>query len=146
MGRGWSLLIGIGCLIGAFYSADQALEFHRHGEVVSGTVLSVDAKLASDEQGFDYSERQLVQYTPAGSSQPLTVRTNWTSGWLFTRKPGDSVAIRYLPTAPEKARENSPVFDWLLPIALLLLSLGGFTGRLTWSKPERVWWRRGGED
>ena len=146
MGRGWSILIGIACLAGAVYTADQALEFHRHGEVVTGKVLSVDARLSTDESGIDYSERQLVQYTPTGSNRPLTMKTHWSSGWFFTRKPGDSVAIRYLPTSPEKAREDSRLFDWLAPIALVLLAIGGFTGRLTWSEPERVWWRRGSDD
>src|SRR5690606_15648120 len=39
MGRALSLMLGLVCLLGALYTAHRALEFHRHGEVVLGTVV-----------------------------------------------------------------------------------------------------------
>ncbi len=145
MGRGWSIIIGIGCLLGSVYTAKQSLEFRRHGEVVVGTVLSVDSQLTSDEDGFDYSERTLVQYIPKGSSEPLTMRTLWASAWLSSNKPGNSVRVRYLPSAPHEAREDSLLLDWGAPLALAFLGVGGLTGTLRSSQPDTVWWRRSGD-
>lgn len=143
MGRGWSFLLGIAFLLGAAYFAQRSLEFRRHGEVVSGTVVAVDARLSSDEDGLRYSKRALVQYTPASGGEALSMRTSWSSAWFGSLQPGDSVRVRYLPRAPQEAREDSLLFDCLGPLALLLLAVGSFTGKLRSTRGETVWWRRG---
>jgi len=146
MSRGWSMVIGIACLLGAVYVGKQSIEFRRHGEVVVGTVQSVDAKLTSDEKGVDYSERAVVSYTPKAGGGPFTVKTGWATAWFSSRKPGDAVAVRYLPKQPEEAREDSLILDWAAPLALLVLGIAGITGKLQSSDEERVWWRRGSYD
>ncbi len=147
MSRGWSVIIGIGCLLGSVYVAERSLEFRRHGEVVVGTVQSVDSKLTSDNEGVDYSERSVVSYTPKAGGGPFLVKTGWATAWFSSTKPGDPVAVRYLPKQPEEAREDSLFLDWAAPLALLVLGIAGIAGKLQGSNDEeRVWWRRGSDD
>lgn len=143
MSRGWSFLIGVACLLGSVYFAQRSLEFRRHGEVVDGTVIAVDARISSDDDGFRFSRRAVVEYTPRAGGKPLTLRTNWSSGWFAAPAPGDRLPVRYLPEKPEQAREDNLLDDWLGPLALLALGIGGITGNLRSSRGETVWWRRG---
>ena len=140
MNRLLSFIIGVACLCGSVYMAKRTIEFRRHGEVVSGEVIAVDRQLTHDDDGFDFSERTRVRYTPLSGGPPLEVRTNWQTAWIFHSKPGDSRSVRYLPDDPSDAREDSWLIDFLGPVALLLLGLGGVTGRLTSTRPESVWW------
>ena len=146
MGRGWSMVIGIACLLGAAYVGKQSIELRRHGEVVVGIVQRLDAKLTSDKQGLDYSERAVVSYTPKAGGGLFTVRTGWATAWFSPTQPGDAVAVRYLLKQPEVSREDSLFLDWAGPLALLVLGIAGIAGKLQSSQGERVWWRRLGRD
>ncbi|MGQ0800186.1 MAG: DUF3592 domain-containing protein [Pseudomarimonas sp.] len=146
MGRGWSMVIGIACLLGAAYLGKQSIEFRRHGEVVIGTVLSVDAKLSTDKEGVDYSERAIVNYTPKAGGGPFTLKTGWATAWFSSTKPGDPVSVRYLPENPEEAREDSLFLDWAGPLALLVFGIAGIAGKLQEGGRETVWWRSGTDD
>jgi len=146
MSRGWSLILGIGCVLGSLYVAERSLEFRRHGEVVIGTVQSVAAKLSSDKDGFDYSERAVVSYRPKAGGGPFTIKTGWATAWLSSKKLGDAVSVRYLPKQPEQAREDSLFLDWAAPLALLVLGFAGIAGKLQSSQRETVWWRSGGRN
>lgn len=86
MASGWSVLIGIGCLLGALLVAKQPLDHRRDSVVVSGAVIAVESKLSRDGAGFSFSERQRVEYMPVGSAQTLTMRTNRGSALLRSRE------------------------------------------------------------
>ncbi len=143
MGRGWQLLIGIACIAGSIYTAGRSLEFRRHGVVVEGTVVSVDSQLEVSGDGVSHSQRAVVRYTPASGGAALELTTIWGSALFRARREGDIVRIRHLPAAPADAREDSLFFDWAGPAALLLLGIGGLSGRL--QREQRPWlvWRSG---
>ncbi len=141
MGSGWSILLGIAFLLGAAYLTQRTLEFRRHGEVVSGTVIAVEAQLSSDGGGLQFSRRATISYVPKQGGKALTMRTGWVSSWFGPLQSGDRVAVRYLPKSPEDAREDSFLVDWGGPLALILMGFGGLTGKLTRGSQETVWWR-----
>jgi len=145
MGSFWSVLIGVVALGFAVYLGKQSIEYRRDGVVVVGTVKEVQRQISSDGDGPQYSERYVVVYTPQGQKQALTMRTGWHSGFLFGTKAGSAVKVRYLPQAPQEAREDSWLIDIGGPIALVLLGIGGLTGRLQSGRAETVWWRSGGD-
>jgi hypothetical protein len=138
--RGWSLLIGVGCLIGAAWAANRSLEYRRHGIVVQGEVISVDAQVTQDS-GISYSERAVVRYTPSDGGKPRILKFHWATPLLGGHEPGDKVSVRYLPDEADAAREDSLLLDWAGPAALLILGIGGLTGRLRSGQPETVLWR-----
>ena len=137
-----SRLVGVGCLLGALYFAHRSVEFRRHGEVVTGTVVAIDAKVTHEDNRIGYSERADIRYTPKGRAQPLLLRSNWSSGLFSSNDIGDKVSVRYLPDHPEEAREDSAFLDWLAPLLLLVLGVAGVTGRLQpGGGPETTLWR-----
>jgi hypothetical protein len=140
MGSALSRIVGVGCLAGAVYVANLSIEFRRHGEIVTGTVVAIDAKVTHDDGAINYSERAEILYTPKGGKQPLRLHSNWASGLFSSNDIGDKVSVRYLPDRPEEARQDSLLFDWLAPLALLVLGLAGVTGRLQSSDPETTLW------
>lgn len=130
MGTGLSRLIGLGCLLGALYFAQRSIEFRRHGEVVLGTVVAIDARVSHDGDGLDYSERSEIRYSPKSGGKPLVLRSNWNNALFGRHDVGDRVSVRYLSDRPAEAREDSLLLDWLLPLLLLVLGVAGVTGRL----------------
>ena len=143
MGTGLSRLVGVGCLLGALYFAQRSIEFRRHGEVVLGTVVAVDARVSHDDDGVDYSERAEIRYTPKGGGKPLVLTSNWNNALFGRHDIGDEVSVRYLAERPEEAREDSLLLDWLGPLLLLVLGVAGVTGRLQSdaSGPDITLWR-----
>jgi hypothetical protein len=141
MSRAWSLLLGIVFLGFAAYTTQRALEFRRTGVVVTGEVIAVDKQLTMEDGALSYSERPRVRYTPNGSRRPLTMTFNWASPIFADHQPGDAVRVRYLPGNPADAREDSALLDWLWPVALVLLGIGGFTNTLRSGPAEYVIWR-----
>jgi hypothetical protein len=130
MGTGLSRLVGVGCLLASLYCAQRSLEFRRHGEVVSGTVVAVDVRVTASSEGVEREQRTEIRYTPKESAAPYVLKSNW-NGALFGRHDlGDQVAVRYLPDDPGDAREDSLLLDWLLPLLLVLLGIAGVCGRL----------------
>jgi hypothetical protein len=143
MGTGLSRLVGVGCLLGALYCAQRTLEFRRHGEIVPGTVVAIDAQVTHDDDGVDYSERAEIRYTPRSGGKPRILRSNWNNVLFGSHDIGDTVDVRYLPDRPDDARQDSLLLDWLLPGLLLVLGAAGVTGRLQsdHSGPDRTLWR-----
>ncbi|MCK7595338.1 DUF3592 domain-containing protein [Pseudomarimonas salicorniae] len=142
MGRGWSLLFGIGFLVGAAWASQRSLEYRRHGVVVEGEVVKVDARVTRDGSSLSYSERAVVRYTPSNGGPARTLEFHWATPLLGGHEPGERVRVRYLPDEADAAREDSLLFDWLLPVVLACLGLAGLTGRLRWSRhEEHVLWR-----
>ena len=138
-----SRIVGIGCLLGALYAGQRSLEFRRHGEVVDGKVVAVDAKVSASRDGVDYSERTEIRYTPRSGGPPLLLKSNWNGALFGSNDVGDTVAVRYLPARPDDAREDSALRDWLLPLLLVVLGVAGLRGRLRSddSGPEFTLWR-----
>ena len=130
MGARMSRLIGVGCLIGALYMTHRTIEFRRHGEIVPGTVVAIDATVTRDGHDVDYSERTEIRYVPKSGGKPLVMRSKWNNTLFGRRDIGDRVSIRHLPDDPADAREDSFFLDWLAPVLMLALGLAGVTGRL----------------
>ena len=138
-----SRLIGVGCIVGALYMAHRTLEFRRHGDVVSGTVVAIESELTHDNNGVSYAERREIRYVPKSGGKPMILRSNWNNALFGSHDIGDSVSVRYLPADPEDAREDSLFLDWLAPLLLLVLGIAGVTGRLQSSDsgPDITIWR-----
>ena len=130
MGTTVSRLVGMGCLVGALYMAHRTIEFRRHGEVVSGTVVAIDARVTHDGDSVDYSERTEIRYVPRSGGKPIVMRSNWNNELFGRHDVGDVVSIRHLPDDPADAREDSLFLDWLAPLLMLVLGTAGVTGRL----------------
>ena len=130
MGRVLSLMLGLVCLLGALYTAHRALEFHRHGEVVLGTVVEDSQALGVMAGGVSRSQPIRVRYTPLGSDTPLELQTGLTSSWFTSPEPGETFAVRYLPERPADARQDSLLIDLVAPLGLLVLGLSALSGPL----------------
>ena len=132
-----SRVIGIGCLLGALYTGQRSIEFRRHGEVVDGKVVAVDAKVTAGSEGLNYEERTEIRYTPKSGGPPLVLKSNWNNSLFGSNELGDTVAVRYLPARPDDAREDSLLRDGLLPLLLVVLGVAGVRGRLR--SDDREW-------
>src|SRR5687768_14703427 len=125
MGTAMSRLVGVGCLLGALYCAQRSVEFRRHGEVVSGTVVAVDVRVTASRDGVDRAERTEIRYTPKAGGKPFVLKSNWNNALFGRHDVGDAVEVRYLPASPGEAREDNLLFDWLLPLLLVVLGVAG---------------------
>lgn len=143
MGDLLSRVIGVGCVLGALYTAHRSLEFRREGLVVEGQVVAVDARITRDDDGIGYSERVEIRYTPAAGGKPQVLKSGWNNALFGAHEVGDRVRVRHLPGRPGDAREDSLLRDLLLPALLLVLGIAGLAGRLTSSSSgaETTIWR-----
>jgi hypothetical protein len=130
MGTTLSRIVGVGCMLGALYCAQRSIEFRRHGEVVEGRVVAVDAEITHDGDGLEYSERIEIRYTPKSGGKARVLRSGWNNTLFGRHDVGDHVIVRYLPDHPDDAREDSQFRDGLLPLMLLFFGIAGVTGRL----------------
>lgn len=130
MGRALSLILGLVCLLGAFYAAQRSLEFRRHGEVVPGVVIVTDAAPGLLADGHSYRQRLTVRYTPLAGGGPLELEAGWTSNWFTSPDPGETAEVRYLPEHPSEARLDNLFIDIVCPLGLLGLGLAALAGSL----------------
>jgi hypothetical protein len=143
MGRALSLILGLICLAGAFYTAHRALEFRQHGQVVLGTVVEESLPLGVVASGFSHRQRFKVHYTPLAGGESLELETGFTSNWFASPEPGETFAVRYLPEQPVDARQDSLFLDVVCPFGLLVLALVALAGNLGPAShgSSRVLWR-----
>lgn len=145
MGTTLSRVIGVGLLLGAFYTAHRSIEFRREGEQVVGKVVAIEAKVTHDADSVGYSEQVEIRYAPRGGGPGRVLRSGWNNVLFGAHQVGDEVTVRYLPEDPDDAREDSLLRDALLPLLLAALGIAGLLGRLKSSDSgadTTIWHRR----
>jgi Protein of unknown function (DUF3592) len=122
-------LLGIGMIVGCWFTTQSTLRFLREGTKATGTVVDFSTEESRDNKGkrktmyapvveFQTADGQSIQFTSASSS----------SSPSYDR--GDKVPVRYLSATPEQARIDSFMSNWgpslMLGVIGLLATLAGY--------------------
>jgi hypothetical protein len=106
-------LVGLGMLVGSGWSLGSTLKFRKEATIADGVV--VDFASERDSKGKTMYA-PIVEYRDlSGTSRQLTSSVRSSSPG-YDR--GDKVQVRFMPQNPEKARIDSFLENWFLPLIL----------------------------
>ncbi|KAF1029172.1 MAG: hypothetical protein GAK40_00622 [Burkholderia plantarii] len=106
-----AIIIGIGFLVAAAWTAVLTNDFIHAATIVPGTVVKLNAGGSHPEIAFVTTAGERVSYAQGG--------------WIWGMKVGDAVRVRYLPEAPSiTARLDRIGATWASTLFLLWMGVG----------------------
>lgn len=111
-------ILGIAFLSGGVYLLKVKMEFFNRSIKVDGIILEVES---SKSRSTTYYHLVISFQALDGNTYTFSSETGSSAAFDFNK--GDKIAVRYTEEDPQKAKVDSIIELWALPLALLLVGI-----------------------